>query len=138
MAPVDATSIVDQLAVRALIGRLACATDRGTVEDYLACFADDATLELDGQAPRRGRDELEAAARRGRDASVLGPGSASCHMVTPIEVTLSGSHGAATTRFMFLTHTTTAPIVAQVGLYRDQLRRDADAWRIIRRVIERG
>jgi hypothetical protein len=130
--------IAAQLGVQGLLLRLARETDFGSIEDYLDCFEEDASVEIDGRPSRVGHQELAAAAREGRDAGRVGPDSKKYHLVVPGIVDVDGDRATCESRFLFVGQADAGPSVVSVGRYHDRLRRSAGAWKLHTRRIEFG
>lgn len=136
-----------ELAVRDLLAALAQLADRGTIDDYLACFAPDAIWEMpDNPATgvagsvRRGFDEIAAGVRERRAARVQGPGSQTMHAVGTVRVTIApdGEHATASSHWQFFGSTAATPSLLSAGRYDDELRRVDGRWLLARRVITVG
>lgn len=143
----DLRHLNDELAIRNLLCRLARVVDVGTVEEYLAHFTEDAEWSMSA-APNIG---MEAQRTQGHAAlaagftdrinrGVQGPGSNTRHVLTTIDVHITGDDTAeADAYWLYLTTTTTTPVIAATGAYRHHLTRCEDgAWRIARRHIVQG
>lgn len=128
----------DAFEIHTLLNRLAYATDRGTVEEYLACFTDEPSLARAGTEPRVGAAAFREAADGGRAAKMIGPESHTVHLVTPIEITVDGDTATSLSRWVFFGDADATPTVKLVGLYHDELSRGADGWRVASRIIEPG
>ena len=131
----------DELAIRNLIAQLAQFADMAPIDDlddYIACFTDDATWEM-GDILKRGHEELLEAARERRRGGQQGPGTNSRHVITTMAVAVDGSD-TATSDCYFLAYgdTTTAPAVKLMGHYHDTFRRTPDGWKLARRQISVG
>jgi 3-phenylpropionate/cinnamic acid dioxygenase small subunit len=133
----DGTSAAD--AIRSLLARLAHATDTAELDEYLAFFSDDAVLEAAGQPPARGRVEIEARARRLRDAGTIGPGSRTRHAVTTVSVDVDAGGRGATSRsaWLLVGRTDEGSHVLGTGEYRDRFVEAAGTWQIARRELVR-
>jgi 3-phenylpropionate/cinnamic acid dioxygenase small subunit len=130
--------------IRSLLARLAHTADRGTYEEYIENFVEDAVWQSpDGAAAagmpasvRRGRDEILAGLRERRDAGLYGPGTATRHVVVPGEIH-AGDDGVATARsiFMFYRQSDTTPVLVLMGQYDDEFRKTPDGWKLASRVL---
>jgi 3-phenylpropionate/cinnamic acid dioxygenase small subunit len=132
------------IGVHHLLARLAYATDEGSLDDYVACFTDDAELIVDdpriavpGSEGVRGSEKIRAAAAQRRVGNSSGPGSNKRHIVTTIAVRVEGDTASSTASWLLFRDSNDIPGLLGVGQYRDELRRDAQGWRIERRVITR-
>ena len=129
---------LDELAIRNIVARIAHYSDMGGLDDYGGQFAEDATWEMRGVPPKRGRREIQQAGAVRRAEGRTGPGSQTRHIVTTVVVTLDGDSAVAESYWQFFTHTATEPALASMGHYRDTFRRDPDGWRLVRRLITNG
>jgi len=134
-------TLADELAIRNLIARLAQFADMAPIDgldDYIACFTDDASWEM-GDIVNQGRERLLEAARERRRAGQQGPGTNSRHVITTMAVSADGSD-TATSDCYFLAYgdTTTSPNVKLMGHYHDTFRRTPDGWKLARRQISVG
>jgi uncharacterized protein (TIGR02246 family) len=128
----------DDAAIRNLIARIAHTADTGDVDDYVHCFTADACWEMPG-APRRGRADIRAGSQARRDASEIGPGSATRHVVGTTAVDVDGDGARARSYFQFFVQTTTTPRLRLVGQYDDEfVRCPDDGWLLAHRVITLG
>jgi hypothetical protein len=131
----------DELAIRNLIARLAHFADTAPIDgldEYIACFTDDASWEM-GDILNRGHEALLEAARARRRAGQQGPGTNSRHVITTLAVSVDGSDTATSDAyFLAFGDTTTAPNVKLMGHYHDTFRRTPDGWKLARRQITVG
>jgi uncharacterized protein (TIGR02246 family) len=123
----------DHEEIRTLLARLAHATDKGEIEEYLDCFTDDAVLEAPPGGAFEGRAALEQRARGTRDAGTLGPGSRVRHALTTIAVSVDGDSATSRSVWLLLRVTDDGPQVVRIGEYHDALRRDDGRWRLAHR-----
>ncbi|MCU0310506.1 MAG: nuclear transport factor 2 family protein [Acidimicrobiales bacterium] len=139
-APDDALlrRVADELEIRSLVANLSRYADEADLDDYVGLFTEDAHWAMPG-APRTGRADIRAGAEARRGAGDTGPGSNTRHMVTTIAVRADGSDVAtASSSWLFLVDTDTAPTVKLCGGYVDHLVRTSDGWRVARRDITFG
>jgi hypothetical protein len=127
----------DDAAIRSLIGLAAHLGDEGEPGDYRRVYASDATWRL-GDTRQTGIEEIVAATAARRAGGVGGPGSGTRHFVVPLHIEVTGDSARAVSYFQFITGTTTAPSIAAVGGYRDELVRTGQGWRIRSREITSG
>lgn len=136
-----------ELAVRNLVAALAQLADRGTVDDYLACFTADAVWDMPDNAAtgvagsvRCGIEEIAAGVHERRTAGVQGPGSNTMHAVGTTRVTLApgGDRATAVSHWQFYGATTVTPTLLSVGRYDDDLRVVDGTWKLARRVVTVG
>jgi hypothetical protein len=123
----------DDAAIRNLLGRTALLGDEGAPEEYRQVYAPDATWRMGG-TEQTGADEIVAAAAARRATGTSGPGTATRHLVVPLEIVVTGNSARAVSYFAFLAGTT----VAVAGTYRDEFTRTGQGWRISRRDITSG
>lgn len=126
----------DELEIRSLVARLARALDSGTVEEYLAAFADGAVLELEGVPARSGTEELRAGALASRDAGAVGPSSKMLHHLGGLELRVDGDDATGFMTFVLIDLVALA--VARAGRYQDRYRRTTSGWRISGRKVSFG
>jgi ketosteroid isomerase-like protein len=122
----DREQIVDLLA------RLAHATDQGTLEDYGACFTDDAVLMLPGGDPVRGLAAILASSKTRRAEGKSGPTSRTRHVITTTAVVLDGDAATSTTYIVFY-GMEGGPTVRALMIYNDSFRRTVQGWRLSQR-----
>lgn len=128
----------DELAIHHLIARIAQLADGGTVEDYVACFTEDAQWDMPG-APRRGRADIRAGSEARRATNETGPDSFTRHLVSTIAVTIDGDRATARSYWQFYVNTATAPELRLMGQYDDELiRADGGGWLLDHRGITFG
>ncbi|MFC0863198.1 nuclear transport factor 2 family protein [Sphaerimonospora cavernae] len=127
----------DDLLIRGLIGHAARLADEGDPDDYRTVYTHDATWTL-GESSQSGIEEIVANARRLRAGGVSGPGTATRHLVVPLEVTVDGDTATAVSYFLFFADTDSAPTARMFGVYTDEFVRTLDGWRIRRRVSRAG
>ena len=127
----------DDAAIRNLIARIAHTADTGDVDDYVHCFTADARWEMPG-APRHGRADIRAGSQARRDASEIGPGSGTRHVVGTTAVDVDGAGARARSYFQFFVQTTTTPQLRLVGQYDDLFVRRPDGWLLAHRRITLG
>ncbi len=130
-------AVADELAIRNLIGRLSLNADMGTIDEYLASFADDAVWNLPGSVSH-GIAAIREGLLARRASGAVGPGSNGRHMVSSIDVVMDGDRATARSYFQFVTNTKTAPTLALVGAYADGFIRTASGWKLQRRDITIG
>jgi 3-phenylpropionate/cinnamic acid dioxygenase small subunit len=138
---------VDELEIRNVLARLAQLADKGETDAYVALLTDDVVWAMpENQAlglpasERHGRDEIARGQRERMAAGHQGPGSNTMHVITTVSVDASneGDTAVAESCFQFWVDTATAPVVRNLGRYRDELRRTADGWQLARRSISFG
>jgi ketosteroid isomerase-like protein len=129
-------STADECALRNLIARFAQATDVGTLDDYANCLSEDATMAIDGLAPRIGRAEIVAAMASNREQALFGPGSGSVHIVGASVIEVDGDIARASTSFLFVG--SAGRDLGSAGRYADTFERTADGWRLMQRRVALG
>jgi 3-phenylpropionate/cinnamic acid dioxygenase small subunit len=143
---VSPNRVEDELAIRNLIAALALLADSGTVEEYVALFADDARWEMPANpangvaaSARVGRAEIAAGVRDRRAAGVQGPGSNTRHVITTVHVEVTGADtAAAQAYFLYFSNTADGPTVTSIGRYADSFVRTAAGWKLAKRRIVLG
>lgn len=107
-----------------LLAEYAHALDDGRVDDLVALFTADATIDFPGTALCTGTDALRDQYDEWR------PSGPQRHVVVNTRVTDSGATAAnATSDFVFLTRDKGGWSVSLVGRYEDELVYDGAAWR---------
>jgi len=129
------------------LARLAHLADDGEIGEYLAMFTDDAVWETP-EVPatgtkadlRTGRADIGVGVAARRASGVQGPGSATRHAITTIEVLPGADDGTAdsVSYFAFYRSTTTEPALATMGRYDDTWRLTAGGWKLAYRRITLG
>ena len=128
----------DELDIRNVVARIAHYSDMGGLDDYGSQFAEDASWQMPGTAPKRGRSEIQEAGAARRAEGVTGPGSQTRHVVTTVAVTVDGDCAVADSYWQFYSDTATAPVLRLMGHYRDTFRREPDGWRLVERLVTNG
>ncbi|EGD56268.1 nuclear transport factor 2 family protein [Gordonia neofelifaecis] len=132
-------------AIRSLIARIAHTADDGEIADYAALFTTDAVWDMPADPRtgvprqlRRGHDEILGSAQERRDAGITGPGSATRHLTTCSDISVSNDGTAtAVTIWQFYADTTTVPRLVSIGRYDDVFVFD-EKWRLAKRSITLG
>jgi hypothetical protein len=132
----------DERGVLSTLHRYGHTLDYGAEDDWVDCFTDDASYELEypatvsaGSRPRvyRGRAELAAFVARHTRA----PERFHKHLLIEPVITVDGEHARATSYFMRVDDEDGARVIYAFGRYLDELVRGADGrWRFTRRVAE--
>jgi SnoaL-like domain len=136
--PRAAEELAAELAIINVVSRLAMSSDHGGLDEYVDAFEAEATIELP-TGTLRGRGEIRTLAEARRTEGTGGPGSNSRHVVTNTSVAFLGLDEAeAVSYFVFFETTSTAPVVASFGNYRDRFRRSEGIWRLARRTVALG
>ena len=129
------------------LARIAHLADDGSIDEYLEMFTQDAVWETPAVAAtgvaadlRTGRADIGAGAAGRRASGVQGPGSATRHVITTIEVLAGAAADTAESvcYFSFYRGTTTEPVLATMGRYDDQWRLSGEGWRLAYRRITLG
>jgi len=137
--------VSDDAEIRNLIARIAQTADSGTVEEYLACFTDDAEWAMPANpalglaaSSRQGHDAIREGVVERRTAGVQGPGSSSRHVITTTAITVTADTATARSYWQYWNDTATAPKVNSMGQYDDEFRRTGQGWQLSRRSIVLG
>lgn len=135
----------DRIEIAILIARIAQHADGGTPEEYISCFTADAVWELAdaGGLPMaggrvQGHDEILSGVRTRRADGIQGPGSHTRHDVSSITVDVDGDVATSRAYFRYYTGTDATPAIVAIGTYDDTHVREADGWKLSRRVITRS
>jgi hypothetical protein len=127
-ATTDAAVTADKLAILDVIARWAVAGDTGDRDTWLQCFTADGTFRRsDAEHVVRGREEL--------GAMFGGYPISGRHFTSNHIVEVSGDSATHTCYLLFLDRAEDFA-VHMVGVYHDELTREAGVWRIRARVLE--
>ncbi|MFI7154379.1 nuclear transport factor 2 family protein [Nonomuraea sp. NPDC050022] len=108
--------------------------DEGTPPDLGALLADDVEWTMAG-AHWRGREQTVAGLSHMRELGHAGPDSGNRHVITNLEVHVTGDRATASSYFLLVSSGSPAAILA-AGAYRDELSRGQDGrWRLARREV---
>ena len=132
----------DELAIRNLLANIAWQVDHAgadELDDYLACFTEDAEWQVANTIhadTRKGHDQIREGAILRREAGGSGPGSNIYHVVTGTAITFESAE-LASSRSYVIPHTVKfgVPSLLMMGEYRDQFRKTADGWKMCKRVV---
>jgi hypothetical protein len=117
--------------VRATIAAYTQALDDGRVDDVVATFAADGSVDLPGLGAHTGHDELRAAFEK------VVPQVPQRHLVLNTHVSdWSDSEARASSDVVFLVRGDAGWMLVLVGRYHDVLRRDGDTWLFRSRVAD--
>ena len=141
--------LADELEIRNIVAQLSQLADTASddeLDEYLALFTDDATWAVlaDSTAlqvqERKGHAEILAGVRDRRDAGLQGPGTDTRHVVSSLVVTFETSDRAlARCYWQYYTKTSSsAPVLALMGEYRNTFVRTPQGWRLARRELVPG
>jgi 3-phenylpropionate/cinnamic acid dioxygenase small subunit len=141
--------VADELEIRNLVAELSQLADTASddeLDKYLALFTDDAIWAVlaDSKAlqvqARQGHAEILAGVRERRAAGIQGPGTDTRHVVSTLVVTFETSDRAlARCYWQYYTNTSSsAPVLALMGEYRNTLVRTPQGWRLARRELVPG
>lgn len=141
MPPVEGTEhqqVVDELAIRNLLNRVAILGDGDEFDAYTACFTEDATWESSTEVIQ-GHEAIRASAVQRFTARQQTLGPDTCHLVTNQIVDIDGPDTASSQSYMvFLADTRSQPVPRAVARYHDTIRRTPDGWKMARRRITLG
>lgn len=141
--------LADELEIRNLVAELSQLADTASddeLDSYLALFTEDATWAVlaDGEGlsaqERTGRQEILEGVRERRAAGIQGPGTQTRHVVSTLVVTFETSDRAfARCYWHYYTDTSSsAPVLALMGEYRNTFVRTPSGWRLARRELVPG
>jgi 3-phenylpropionate/cinnamic acid dioxygenase small subunit len=119
--------------IRDAIARYAHCVDGGRFDELVELFTPDGVLEVEGEPPRRGREEIKAfVAGAGRGlATETGASRIRHHIGSVVIEVASREHARARCYFLAVTDRG----VDHWGRYRDELVRSSDQWRFARRQV---
>jgi 3-phenylpropionate/cinnamic acid dioxygenase small subunit len=129
--------LIDESEIRNLLSQIAQLSDEGTLEDYIACFTEDAVWGGSGFPERKGHDEILAGARERRASGISGPGSNTRHLISTSRFEVDGDTARARSVFLFYRDTLGSPVLDVMGVWEDDLRRTQTGWKLARRTIAR-
>lgn len=128
----DLRALLDREEIRTLLNRYATRIDACDVAGVVACFTDDAVVELSGgEHLLVGRAALTAHWTSSL-GSVPGMTRATTHLVGDVLIELDGDVAAVLSQAIAVLHLGDDASVRGLR-YRDECRRTADGWRIARR-----
>jgi ketosteroid isomerase-like protein len=129
----DVAELAAREAIRELLADYHLAGDRGRLDTLLDCFTEDAVLEIEGEAPLRGRVAIEARLRgaAGELASQSTRPLLRHHLTTTRIEIRSDTEASAHSYFFAVTEI--GP--DHSGRYADRLRREAGRWRLAQRQV---
>jgi hypothetical protein len=131
----DLDELLAREEIRDTLARYNLSGDRGRIPELLDCFTRDASLEIEGEPPARGRAEIERRMRAAIDELCASgsddPVRLRHHLTTSgIEVE-SPRMARAWSYFIVLTDIG----LDHAGRYVDELRLEDDHWRLARRRV---
>jgi ketosteroid isomerase-like protein len=129
---VDDRAIADELAIRDVILAVSMEADTGDLDVYGALYVDDAVV-VTPMGTTEGREGIVDANRKRREAGITGPGTGNRHHVVPGRVTLDGDRATVRSLFTFYRKVEGVSQLANTGEYVDELRREADGWKMVHR-----
>ncbi|MFJ6573974.1 nuclear transport factor 2 family protein [Streptomyces sp. NPDC091292] len=127
-----------QVEIRNVLARIAHASDEGSLDEYGACFTEDARWEMPGLVVRHGRTQICQAGAERRASAIAGPGTHTRHLISTTAVTVQGDEAVAESCWQFYVGTGERPVPASMGTYRDTLRRTDEGWQVAERIVRPG
>jgi 3-phenylpropionate/cinnamic acid dioxygenase small subunit len=148
LAP-DVQQLADELEIRNRVAELAQLADTAPDDEldrYLALLTEDATWvvvadsELLTTQERKGHAEILEGVRERRATGVQGPGTDTRHVVSTLVVTFETSDRAmARCYWQYYAHaSSSAPVLALMGEYRNTFVRTPSGWKLTRREVIPG
>ena len=130
-------SVEDQLAISALLNRMAYYYDEGHLDELAACFAEDAimSMQIDGGdmvGPFEGRDSIMELYRGAKSTQT----DVRRHDITNIMFDASGDTLAVTSYLTLFATENAETKLLTTGVYRDQVGQIDGEWKITRRHID--
>ena len=101
-----------------------------SLDDYLACFTEDATWGGAGFPERKGHAAILAGARERRATGTAGPGSQTRHLLSTAVVEVAGDRARSRSIFLFYCDTKTAPRLDRMGVWEDGFARTPAGWKL--------
>jgi len=128
--------VTDRDEILEVIARYAHTVDERDIDGILSCFAADGRIEFEGgQSSGDGHDGIRKAFADAFARPGLAPPATSTHLMANTLVTIDGDTAHAETQGVaFLASAALGTVVTRGLRYSDDLRREADGWRITRRV----
>jgi 3-phenylpropionate/cinnamic acid dioxygenase small subunit len=141
--------LADEMEIRNLVAQLAHLADMAEdLEEYLACFTDDAVWSFPGDereglelsdSRTEGHDAIRADRLSRRADRFQGPGTHTRHVNTTLAVRVHDHETAqAESYWLFVTDTTGEPQVRSIGHYLDRFVRTDEGWKFVSRQITTG
>ena len=130
-------SVEDQLAISALLNRMAYYYDEGHLDKLAACFAEDAIMSMqiaggDMVGPFEGRDSIMTLYRGAKSTQT----DVRRHDITNIMFDASGDALAVTSYLTLFATENAETKLLTTGVYRDQVGHIDGEWKITRRHID--
>ena len=119
----------DLMAIHQLFVDYGRHLDAGDVDAYASLFAEDGEVMLGPLGRAKGRDAIRQLMGR-----ALGQPGSSYHIVSSPQVALDGDRATASVMWSVIGRSGEgSPAVTMVGRHVDELRRERDGWRFVRR-----
>ena len=130
-------SVEDQLAISALLNRMAYYYDEGHLDELAACFAEDAIMSMqiaggDMVGPFEGRDSIMELYRGAKSTQT----DVRRHDITNIMFDASGDALAVTSYLTLFATENAKTKLLTTGVYRDHVGQIDGEWKITRRHID--
>ena len=130
-------SVEDQLAISALLNRMAYYYDEGHLDELAACFAEDAIMSMqiaggDMVGPFEGRDSIMELYRGAKSTQT----DVRRHDITNIMFDASGDTLAVTSYLTLFATENAETKLLTTGVYRDHVGQIDGEWKITRRHID--
>lgn len=122
----DIETMLAREAIRSTLALYNSAGDRGAIDEMMACFADDALLEVGEDRPS-GSAAIRAYYQAIRDSGLIGGADArpTRHHLTTSRIEFDGPERANGWTYFLLVRDGR---IIQNGIYVDRFRRDGDRW----------
>jgi 3-phenylpropionate/cinnamic acid dioxygenase small subunit len=145
----DVQLVADELEIRNRVAELAQLADTAPddeLDGYLALLTEDATWvvvadnELLKTQERKGHSEILEGVRQRRAEGVQGPGTDTRHVVSTLVVTFETSDRAMARCYWqyYAKASSSAPVLALMGEYRNTFVRTPSGWKLARREVIPG
>jgi uncharacterized protein (TIGR02246 family) len=119
----------DLMAIHQLFVDYGRYLDAGDVDAYASLFAEDGEVLLGPLGRAKGRDAIRQLMGR-----ALGQPGGSYHIVSSPQVVLDGDRATASVMWSVIARSAEGtPALTMVGRHVDELRRERDGWRFVRR-----
>ena len=131
-------TLEDDREIRNLLNLIAKLSDSGEVDEWLGCWTEDCSWELEDKV-HRGHDAIRNRIQEARSAHRAGPGANRRHVVANQIVHVDGSDQATSEQYMiYLADVRAKAYVLAIYEQSDTLRRTPDGWKLARRRAARA
>lgn len=123
--------------IKSLILLVAELADKGTVDEYITLFSDNAVWKLETSDEKIvGLKAIYDGSVERRKQKVTGPDSNTRHEVTPVTVKIFGDVAQGHSELKFYTEISQGPKLTAQGRYQDKFIRTSKGWKLTYRSID--